>query len=756
MICGLADIEAIERTPLERQIDAWTIPELIERGAARDPDRAALKYLANGALDDAVETVTYRELSTRVRQAAALFRSLGVTRAEPVAILLPVVPENFVALLGAARAGIAFPVNWMLDAGHIGELVAASGARVVIALGPTPGYDIWEKAQKLAGRARRLLDEREFARLCQSRPPDEPAGELPGRDDIALYIHTGGTTSKPKIAKVAHRCVAYKAWAMSRLVDLTPSQVTFGVSPLFHVGGIVLRTVTPLSLGQTIVVPGAAGLRNKNVIRDYWKLVERFRITDLVGVPTVLGALAGVPRGDADVSSLRRVATTGSAALSSGVADHFEKHFGIRILSDYGLTEATATVALPPRDGPRKDGSSGVRLPYTQVRAAVFGAGGRIERDCRVDEIGEIVVRGPGVIPGYLDPALDGALFAGEGWIRTGDLGRLDADGYLWVTGRVKDLIIRGGHNIDPRPIEEALQAHPAVELAAAVGKPDAYAGELPVAYVQLRPGQSAGAAELQAFARARIGERAAAPVEVFVLDALPLTGVGKIAKQALRERALRHAMAELLRAELPAGMLGDVSTSAHPTRGTLVTLALTATVGRDEAVEEKLRAALGRFTCAVEIVWSSSDRERARRFAASDQRVPVRLRVSPFADGMETTLLAVDTRQRRARFGFRPGRDYVAARDTLQGGALATMLDASMVFTVLALIPEGKSAATTSLNVSYLKPAFPGPYTAEAQVERLGRGTVFARAELAPEGGEPVASASGVFSLFDRPEGGS
>ncbi|HEX4927894.1 MAG TPA: AMP-binding protein [Burkholderiales bacterium] len=756
MIRGLADIEAIERIPLEQQNDAWTIPELLERGASLDPDKAALQYLSNGALDDAIETVTYRQLSTRVRQAAALFRSLGVTRGEPVAIMLPVVPQNFVALLGAVLAGIAFPVNWMLDAAHIGELVASSGARVAVALGPTPGYDIWEKAQKLSGRSLHLLDERDFDRLCGSRSPDDPTGALPDRDDIALYIHTGGTTSKPKIAKIPHRCIAYKAWAMSLLADLKPSQVTFGVGPLFHVGGIVLRTLTPLSRGQTIVVPGGAGFRNKNVIRDYWKLVERFRITDLVGVPTVLGALTNVPRGDADVSSLRRLATTGSAALSTSVADHFEKYFGIRILSDYGLTEATATAALPPRDGPRKDGSSGVRLPFTQIRTVVFGAGGRIERDCGVDEIGEIVLRGPGVIPGYLDPALDAALFVGDGWIRSGDLGRLDADGYLWVTGRVKDLIIRGGHNIDPRPIEETLQGHPAVELAAAVGKPDAYAGELPVAYVQLRPGHSATAAELKEFARARVSERAAAPVDLFVLDALPLTGVGKIAKQELRERALRHAMSELLRAELPAGIQGDVSTSVHPTHGTLVTVALAAKAGRDQAVEQRLRAALGRFAYAFDIVWSSFDRDLVRRFAVSDQSVPVRLRLSPFAAGMETTLLGVDMRQRRARLGFRPGLEYVAARDTLQGGALATMLDASMIFAVLAVIPEGKSAATTNLNISYLKPAFPGVYTAEAQVERLGRTTVFARAELVPEGGEPVASASGVFSVFDRLEGGS
>lgn len=150
------------------------------------------------------------------------------------------------------------------------------------------------------------------------------------------------------------------------------------------------------------------------------------------------------------------------------------------------------------------------------------------------------------------------------------------------------------------------------------------------------------------------------------------------------------------------------------------------------------------------------SDRELVRHFATSDQSVPRRLRLSPFAAGMEPTLVGVDPKGRRIRLRFTPGLEYVAARNTLQGGALATMLDASMVYVALALIPEGKSAATTSLNVSYLRPAFPGVFEAEAEIERLGRSTIFARARLTPEGGEPVASAVGVFTIFDQPAGGA
>jgi fatty-acyl-CoA synthase len=615
VIAGLADIEAIERIPLEQQNSVWTVPDLIARGAALNPDRPALHYLKTGSPDDVPETVSYRELLQRIHRAANLFRSLGVTPTDSVAILLPTVPQNYVAMLGAAMAGVAFPINWMLQPSQIGELLESGRSKVLVALGPTPGYDIWEKAEALRrrfGSALHILQVAgpdqpadhadDFDRLCAGQPAT--AGDQPGRDDIAFYIHTGGTTNKPKLAQIPHRCIAYKCWVMSTLTNQDPARVVFGVSPLFHVGGIVLKTITSLSHGHTTVIPGAAGFRNRNVIRDYWKLIERFRITDLAGVPTVLGALTSVPVGTTDISSLRKLATSGSSALPAEIANHFERTLGIRVLSDYGMTEATASVTLPPRDGPRKDGASGIRLPFTGVRTVIIDAEGRVVRDCRPDEIGEIIARGPSIIPGYVDPALNAGLFVGDGWIRSGDLGRLDADGYLFVTGRIKDLIIRSGHNIDPRIIEEILMTHEGVVLVAAVGKPDVYAGELPVAYVQPKPGVTLDPAQLKEFARARIPERAAAPVDIFLVDALPVTGVGKIYKHELRDRGLRQVISDLVVSLVPSGWFGGVTTSADPIQGTLVTVTLNHDV--DDALERKLRGELGRFAYAFAIVWEA------------------------------------------------------------------------------------------------------------------------------------------------------
>jgi fatty-acyl-CoA synthase len=445
----------------------------------------------------------------------------------------------------------------------------------------------------------------DFDELSRRQPGSRlESGRIIDPRDVALYVHTGGTTGTPKIARIVHRAIAYKCWAYCVLLALEPRHVILAGSPLFHIGGIVHRTISSLAAGMTSLVLGPMGFRTRNVIRDYWKLVERYRVTDLGGVPTTLGALANVPP-DADISSLRPYAMCGSAGLPLRVAKYFAQTIGVRILSNYGMTENTATICLPPRDGEPRYGSSGIRLPYTKLRTVVFGAAGRIERDCAAHEIGEILISGPGVIPGYLDESLNERLFVDDGWLRTGDLGRLDADGYLWVTGRAKDLIIRSGHNIDPSLIEESLMAHESVALVAAVGKPDAYAGELPVAFVQLKPGERAGESELKEFARARIAERAAAPADVFIVDPMPLTGVGKIFKPELRARAARQVFSQMVSDIAGAETGPRVDFAAHPVHGTLLTVTLSRTGnGRERDTEAKLRAALEAYTVAYDIRW--------------------------------------------------------------------------------------------------------------------------------------------------------
>jgi fatty-acyl-CoA synthase len=284
---------------------------------------------------------------------------------------------------------------------------------------------------------------------------------------------------------------------------------------------------------------------------------------------------------------------TGSAPLPVEVAKRVEATFGIRPLSTYGATEFTCLISCPPRDGDPKYGSCGLPYAHSRFRTVLLDVEGKYIRDCATDEIGAIVLKGPGVIPGYVDPADNAKLFVDGNWLVSGDLGRIDADGYLWITGRLKDVIIRGGHNIDSRVIEETLAAHPAVALAAAVGKPDAYAGELPVGYVQLKPGATAEADAIREFAKAHIPERAAAPVDVTILDALPLTTIGKIYKPPLRFDAARRAFAAAL-----GDLARDVAVVEDAKMGTRAIVRL-----RDPADAEEVRNRMGRYTMAFDIL---------------------------------------------------------------------------------------------------------------------------------------------------------
>jgi fatty-acyl-CoA synthase len=259
-------------------------------------------------------------------------------------------------------------------------------------------------------------------------------------------------------------------------------------------------------------------------------------------------------------------------------------------------------VAQAPRDGDPKYGSAGLRLPYTHVKTVEIDDNGSITRDCGVDEIGVVVVKGPSVTPGYLDPKYNAGIFTPDGWFNSGDLGRIDADGYLWLTGRVKDVIIRGGHNIDPSVIEETLLKHPAVLLAAAVGKPDAYAGELPIAYVQLVPGARASAEEIRAFAQARIPERAAVPKDIVILEKMPLTDVQKAAKVELRRDAARRAFEHVLADVCPltVNMLPD------PVKGNVAVITVTARAATvPDGIEERIRDKMKSFATAYVVQWA-------------------------------------------------------------------------------------------------------------------------------------------------------
>jgi fatty-acyl-CoA synthase len=291
------------------------------------------------------------------------------------------------------------------------------------------------------------------------------------------------------------------------------------------------------------------GARDKRYMANYWRYIERFGVTQISGVPTTLSVLIKNPPTHERISSLRPYFATGSTAIAPSIQEQLLKITGARTLQSYGLTENTSHATLDPRDGPIKEGCSGFRVPYVQVKICEMNEQGLIKRECRVGEIGMVLLGGPGVAGGYLDTAHNAGVFLEDGWLVTGDLGSLDEQGYIRISGRQKDLIIRSGHNIEPRIIEEALLQAPEVALAAAVGKPDAHAGELPVAYVQLHPGAKLTQEQLLQVATQHIHERPAVPKEIIVLDQLPLTAVGKPQKHLLQLDAARRTFTDALKA---------------------------------------------------------------------------------------------------------------------------------------------------------------------------------------------------------------
>jgi len=294
---------------------------------------------------------------------------------------------------------------------------------------------------------------------------------------------------------------------------------------------------------------------------------------------------------DADVSTLR-YAISGSAAMPTELFRKFEAATGVVIVEGYGMTEATCLISINPPHGERRIGSVGLPFPYTDVRILVCDGEGVVLRECGPDEVGEICVRGPGVNPRtvYTEAEKNRGLIAEGEWLRTGDLGRRDAEGYLWITGRARDLIIRGGHNIDPGLIEEAMIAHPAVAFVGAIGQPDAHSGEVPAVYVELVEGATVTLDQLMDHARDHIGERAALPKHLEVLRELPKTAVGKVFKPDLRRMAIARVYGQAL---VEAGSDANVAEVVEDSRFGLVAVLEPGPGGRDQA---KVEAALGAY----------------------------------------------------------------------------------------------------------------------------------------------------------------
>ena len=428
-----------------------------------------------------------------------------------------------------------------------------------------PGCD--ERAHALldAGVVDTVIPLSALTELSAECDGDAFAGREPTGADIATIFHTGGTTGLPKLAAHTHSNEVANAWMISAMTLLDDDSVIFAALPLFHVNAMMVTVLAPLLRGQQTVWAGPLGYRDPDLLANFWNIVERYGVTAMSAVPTVYAALAQIPV-DADLSSLR-FAVVGASPLPAAVRDAFESRTGVPLVEGYGLTEATAASARSFPDH-RRPGSVGQRMPYQRLRVIRSADDGKWH-DCAPGETGRLAIGGPTVFPGYVVDrdsngfVLDGKGMLVDGWLDTGDLARVDGEGFIYLTGRAKDLIIRGGHNIDPGAVEDSLLSHPLVTAAAAVGRPDPHAGEVPVVYVTVTGTPTE--VELLEWSAARVSERAAAPKSVTVVESLPMTAVGKPNKLPLRADAARRELNDAL-----SGIDGVVAVDCHADDGTV------------------------------------------------------------------------------------------------------------------------------------------------------------------------------------------
>ncbi|MEM6747052.1 MAG: acyl-CoA synthetase [Pseudomonadota bacterium] len=616
LIKTIKDIEDIERTPWREHCPHISTFDIIQDASARYGDLPAIMFLPLGTASEDPYTVTYQQFAKRVTRTANLFRTLDVGRSDVVSYILPNFPETQEVIWGAEAAGIVNAINPLLEPGTIRKLLIAAETKVIVTTPPLPTIDLWDPIIAIADELHHVttvvyVDPGHYFGMPRATmPSDTPKGKpilcfQDARDqqpdealnfertfspsDIASLFHTGGTTGTPKLAPHTHENEVFNAWAISRVTPFEAGEKAVVGLPLFHVNAVIVTGLASMLAGVAQIMVSPMGFRGPGVIDNLWEVIDHFGANSMSGVPTIYSALMSVPNDGLDLSSFR-FAAVGAAPLSPELFRNFVEYSGVELLEGYGLTESTVVATTNPLGGEKRVGSIGLRMPYLEMQCAKLDAHGVITRFCDTNEVGTIVIRGPSVFPGYHKRADSG--LSSDGWLNTGDLGRQDEDQYFWITGRSKDVIIRGGHNIDPSMIENTLEEHEAVALAAAIAQPDAYAGELPAAYVQLHPGTDMDPEALRQWAKERIPERAASPVYLEVMDALPVTAVGKIHKPSLRARAIRRVIKDKLD---QSDQCAEVEVVHDADRG-LVTRVRTSQV-------DEVRALLGEFALVFDFV---------------------------------------------------------------------------------------------------------------------------------------------------------
>ena len=490
---------------------SMNLAENLAQTASQFGDRPALR------LND--KTITYRQLDDRSARVATLLGSFGIRPGDRVGLMMPNVPEFAMAYYGILRAGaVVVPMNTLLKEREVAFYLRDAGARLLVA------WDGLVEAASGAALAEADLVTVEPGAFVTQLAAIYPNGEVVERaaDDTAVILYTSGTTGTPKGAELTHFNLAENVEVTRSLLQVDEHDVIFGALPLFHSFGQTCGLNTAVRTGACLT------LLPRFDPSEALTMLARDSVTIFEGVPTMYAAMMNHPGAAQTDSSRLRRCVSGAAALPLGVLKGFEQAFGCVILEGYGLSETSPVASFNPPER-RKPGSIGIPVPGVEM--AVVGEDGTL---LPVGEVGEIVIRGHNVMKGYWNRPDATAAAIVDGWLHTGDLAKVDADGYFFIVDRAKDMIIRGGYNVYPREIEEVLYEHPAVREAAVIGVADDYFGEEVAAVISLRAGATATPDELVSFVKDRVAAYKYPRRLWIVDDDLPKGPTGKILKRQI------------------------------------------------------------------------------------------------------------------------------------------------------------------------------------------------------------------------------
>jgi fatty-acyl-CoA synthase len=599
-VASIADVRAIEHTPFLELLPSWSILGMIEHAAAQTPSKTAIVALERGDTTRAGRRLTYAELAATIRAIANRLHEVSGNSRPVVSILTPLLAESFIASWAGSTAGVANPINPFLRVEHVASIMNAAGTTVLVCGAASDGPGAWNEVGKLRSMVPTLrevwcVDHAFGITGCEQLAFERPEDPY----QTAALLHTGGTTAAPKLVRLTERGMLLNAWCCGTWNGNGSAEVVAVGMPYFHVAGAMCLALASMVFGQTMVIVSPGGYRDSGVIARFWELVETHGVTLAGSAPTTAAAIVASYDGKRPPAGFRFWA--GGATVPIQVAREFGEKFGVPLREGWGMTELQGALILNPGTIEPRVGSIGIPFPYHRARCVPLGSR-TADVDAAPGTVGVLAISGPCLTPGYLDSTRNSELFfessPAERWLNTGDLCTIDGDGYVWHRGRSKDLIIRGAHNIDPLVIEAALLKHPAVLYAAAIGEPDRDKGEIPIAYVQLRPGMVVSESDLVDHCRSEITERAAIPRTVRIIEAMPLTAVGKIFKPDLRLDVIRHCVRNVA-ARLDEGH--TLGFNVRDTDGTIVVVLEVPDPSMTDAAET-LRQELERYTFRVAV----------------------------------------------------------------------------------------------------------------------------------------------------------